>query len=63
MVYFLSHSHTYPHVTCCRTVRILEGVADKTQDHGLYSSVIGQLKPVIDELGISTPEELGFTKA
>ena len=52
-------------VLCCscqfhRAVRILEGVKDKTQDEGLYQSIVAQLKPTIDELGVSTPEELGL---
>jgi hypothetical protein len=41
-------------------VRIFEGIKDKAQNEALYSSVVGQLKATIDELGLSTPEELGF---
>ena len=46
-----------------RSVRIFEGIKDKAQNEALYSSVVAQLKPTIDELGLSTPEELGLNKA
>ncbi len=46
-----------------RTVRIFEGILDKTQDVATYQSIVSQLKPTIDELGLSTPEDLGLTKA
>ena len=28
----------------------------------IYPWIIGEIKPVLDELGISTPEELGYDK-
>mmetsp|Transcript_29152 Transcript_29152/g.76327 ORF Transcript_29152/g.76327 Transcript_29152/m.76327 type:complete len:135 (-) Transcript_29152:179-583(-) len=42
------------------SVRIFEGVKDKAPDAATYDYVVQQLKPVIDELQLSTPEELGF---
>ena len=43
-------------------MRVFEGIKDKAQDAALYQTVVAQLKPTIDELGLSTPEELGFAK-
>lgn len=46
------------------TVRILEAVKDKAGPHkDIYPYVIQELRPTLDELGISTPEELGLDKA
>ncbi|XP_072258278.1 cytochrome c oxidase subunit 5A, mitochondrial [Pyxicephalus adspersus] len=46
------------------TVRILEAVKDKAGPHKeIYPYVIQELRPTLDELGISTPEELGLDKA
>eukprot|EP00035_Acanthoeca_spectabilis_P019759 m.429597 g.429597 ORF g.429597 m.429597 type:complete len:134 (+) comp17032_c0_seq1:105-506(+) len=42
------------------SVRIFEGIKDKSPDDATYSYVLSQLQPVIDELQLSTPEELGF---
>ncbi|KAM4697528.1 cytochrome c oxidase subunit 5A, mitochondrial-like [Rhinophrynus dorsalis] len=45
-------------------VRILEAVKDKAGPHKeIYPHVIPELRPTLDELGISTPEELGLDKA
>ncbi|XP_001379652.2 cytochrome c oxidase subunit 5A, mitochondrial [Monodelphis domestica] len=45
-------------------VRILEVVKDKAGPHKeIYPYVIQELRPTLDELGISTPEELGLDKA
>ncbi|XP_067390744.1 cytochrome c oxidase subunit 5A, mitochondrial [Emydura macquarii macquarii] len=45
-------------------VRILEAVKDKAGPHKeIYPYVIQELRPTLDELGISTPEELGLDKA
>ncbi|KAM4809713.1 cytochrome c oxidase subunit 5A, mitochondrial-like [Rhinophrynus dorsalis] len=45
-------------------VRILEAVKDKAGPHKeIYLYVIQELRPTLDELGISTPEELGLDKA
>ncbi|KAG8440296.1 hypothetical protein GDO86_006164 [Hymenochirus boettgeri] len=44
-------------------VRILEAVKDKAGPHKeIYPYVIQELRPTLDELGISTPEELGLDK-
>ena len=42
------------------SVRIFEGVKDKSPDDITYNYVVEQLKPVIDELQLSLPEELGL---
>jgi len=42
------------------SVRILEGVRDKAQDDNTYNWVIQSLRPTIEELGLSTPEELNL---
>ncbi|XP_048722761.1 cytochrome c oxidase subunit 5A, mitochondrial [Caretta caretta] len=45
-------------------VRILEVVKDKAGPHKeIYPYVIQELRPTLNELGISTPEELGLDKA
>ncbi|XP_036601915.1 cytochrome c oxidase subunit 5A, mitochondrial-like [Trichosurus vulpecula] len=45
-------------------VRILEVVKDKAGPHKeIYPYIIQELRPTLDELGISTPEELGLDKA
>ncbi|XP_056428673.1 cytochrome c oxidase subunit 5A, mitochondrial [Hyla sarda] len=46
------------------TVRILEAVKDKAGPHKeIYPYVLQELRPTLEELGISTPEELGLDKA
>jgi len=43
--------------------RIIEGITFKSgNDKKIYNYIIDQLKPTLDELGISTLEELGFDK-
>jgi len=46
------------------TIRFLESVKEKGGDHAdkIYPYVIQEIRPVLDELGISTPEELGYDK-
>lgn len=45
------------------TVRILEAVKDKCGGRtDIYPYIIQEIKPTLTELGISTPEELGFDK-
>ncbi|KXJ28819.1 cytochrome c oxidase subunit 5A, mitochondrial [Exaiptasia diaphana] len=45
------------------SVRILEAVKDKAVGNKeIYSYILQECKPVIEELGISTPEELGLAK-
>ena len=42
-------------------VRILEAVKQKAAgDAKIYSYVIGEIRPTLEELGINTPEELGL---
>lgn len=45
-------------------VRFLEAVKDKAGQHAdkVYPYIIQEIRPVLDELGISTPEELGYDK-
>ncbi|KAJ4938146.1 hypothetical protein JOQ06_002772 [Pogonophryne albipinna] len=44
-------------------IRILEAVKDKAGPHkDIYPYLIQELKPTLEELGISTPEELGIDK-
>nr|XP_020479785.1 cytochrome c oxidase subunit 5A, mitochondrial-like [Monopterus albus] len=44
-------------------IRILEAVKDKAGPHkDIYPYLIQELQPTLDELGISTPEELGIDK-
>lgn len=43
------------------SVRVLETVKDKAAGNSeAYNYVLQQCKPTIEELGISTPEELGL---
>ncbi|XP_051979035.1 cytochrome c oxidase subunit 5A, mitochondrial-like [Xyrauchen texanus] len=45
-------------------IRILEAVKDKAGPHkDIYPYVIQEIRPTLDELGITTPEELGIDKA
>ena len=39
-------------------VRILEGIKEKVENKGQYQTYLQELKPIIDELGIETKEEL-----
>lgn len=43
-------------------VRFLESVKDKagSQADKIYPYIIQEIRPTLDELGISTPEELGY---
>lgn len=41
-------------------VRIIEAIQDKVPSHEAYQYIMNGIKPVLEELGISTPEELGF---
>jgi len=43
-----------------RSVRIFEAIKDKSPDDATYSYVVDQLNPVITELSLSTPEQLGL---
>ncbi|XP_023153408.2 cytochrome c oxidase subunit 5A, mitochondrial [Amphiprion ocellaris] len=44
-------------------IRILEAVKDKAGPHkDIYPYLIQELRPTLNELGISTPEELGIDK-
>jgi len=44
-------------------IRILEAVKDKTGPYkDIYPYLIQELRPTLNELGISTPEELGIDK-
>lgn len=43
------------------TTRWLEGVKDKcAADPSIYKWVLEEIKPTLDELGVSTPDELGY---
>lgn len=43
------------------TVRILEAVKSKAAGSSeIYNYILTELKPTMDELGLSTPEELGL---
>lgn len=43
------------------TVRILESVKVKSAGSSeIYNYILKELKPTMDELGLSTPEELGL---
>lgn len=45
------------------SVRILEAVKDKAVGNKeIYNYILQECRPVIEELGISTPEELGLAK-
>lgn len=42
-------------------IRILEAVKEKAAgNQEVYSYVIKEIRPTLDELGLSTPEELGL---
>ena len=42
-------------------VRILEAVKQKAAgDEKIYSYIIGEIRPILDDLGLKTPEELGL---
>jgi len=42
-------------------IRVLEAIKDKAGSHkNIYPYVLQEIRPTLDELGISTPEELGF---
>lgn len=45
-------------------VRFLECVKDKggSQADKIYPYILQEIRPTLDELGISTPEELGYDK-
>ncbi|WWC69325.1 uncharacterized protein I206_103263 [Kwoniella pini CBS 10737] len=43
-------------------VRILEGVKEKVENRGQYQAYLDELKPTIEELGITTSEQL-YNKA
>lgn len=45
-------------------IRILEAVKDKagSKANEIYPYIIQELRPTLTELGISTPEELGYDK-
>ncbi|PFX22676.1 cytochrome c oxidase subunit 5A, mitochondrial-like [Stylophora pistillata] len=45
------------------TVRILEAVNDKGAGNSeIYNYILSEIKPTMEELGLSTPEELGLVK-
>lgn len=46
-----------------RSIRIFEGVRDKSANDAQYLEIVASLKPIIAELQLSTPAELGFQKA
>ena len=42
-------------------VRILEAVKEKAAgDEKIYSYIVGEIRPTLDDLGLKTPEELGL---
>ena len=42
-------------------IRILEAVKEKAAGNSeIYSYIIGEIRPTLDELGLDTPEELGL---
>ena len=44
------------------TIRILEAVKDKSAGNSeIYNYILSEVKPTMEELGLSTPEELGLT--
>jgi len=45
-------------------VRLLECLKDKggPRKHIIYPYIIQEIRPTLDELGINTPEELGYDK-
>lgn len=43
------------------TVRVLEAVKEKSgRKKEIYAYILQEIKPTLEELGISTPEELGL---
>ena len=45
------------------TIRILEAVKDKSAgSNEIYNYILGEIKPTMEELGLSTPEELGLAE-
>ena len=45
------------------TVRILEAVKDKgAGNKEIYNYIMSEIKPTMEELGLSTPEELGLVQ-
>jgi len=43
------------------TLRILEAVNDKSAGSSeIYNYILSEIKPTMEELGLSTPEELGI---
>ena len=43
------------------TVRILEAVKDKgAGNNEIYNYILSEIKPTMEELGLSSPEELGI---
>lgn len=45
-------------------VRFLESVKDKAGSYAdkIYPYILEEIRPTLDELGINTPEELGYNK-
>ncbi|KAJ8028911.1 Cytochrome c oxidase subunit 5A, mitochondrial [Holothuria leucospilota] len=44
-------------------VRLLEALKDKAGSHkNIYPYILQEIRPTLDELGLSTPEELGLDK-
>jgi len=45
-------------------VRFLESIKDKGGPHAaqIYPYILQEIRPTLDELGINTPEELGYDK-
>ena len=46
------------------TTRFLESIKDKCGDEvdKIYPYILQEIRPTLNELGISTPEELGYDK-
>jgi len=45
------------------TIRILESLYEKAGGSSeIYNYILSEIKPTMEELGLSTPEELDFTK-
>lgn len=45
-------------------IRLLEAIKDKcgSKQNEIYPYLIQEIRPILDELGINTPEELGYDK-
>lgn len=45
-------------------VRFLESIKEKSGPHvkTIYPYILQEIRPTLDELGINTPEELGYDK-